>query len=154
MICNLGDPMSLRHPVLLDLRLGKLHIASSAASENIHVYICMCVYIIYIHILICMYICQQPWPEFRKRATNYRALLRKMTSEDKASYNSTPPCTILLCICVFLTCRSDNWVFTTRCDLVQWLSRGIHHPRTTEGKWRQQPLHESVLILVYDGYDE
>ena len=29
---------------------------------------------------------------FRNRATNYRALLRKMTYEDKASYDSTPPC--------------------------------------------------------------
>ena len=29
---------------------------------------------------------------FRKRATNYSALLRKMTYEDKASYESTPPC--------------------------------------------------------------
>ena len=30
---------------------------------------------------------------FRERAINYRALLRKMTNEDKASYDSTPPCT-------------------------------------------------------------
>ena len=30
---------------------------------------------------------------FRKRATNYRALLRKMTCKDKASYGSSPPCT-------------------------------------------------------------
>ena len=29
---------------------------------------------------------------FRKRATNYRALLQKMTHEDKASYDSTSPC--------------------------------------------------------------
>jgi len=29
---------------------------------------------------------------FRKRATNFRALLRKMTYKDKASYDSTPPC--------------------------------------------------------------
>jgi hypothetical protein len=29
---------------------------------------------------------------FRKRATNYRALLRKMTYEDKTSYGSSPPC--------------------------------------------------------------
>ena len=29
---------------------------------------------------------------FRKRATNYRALFRKMIYEDKASYDSTPPC--------------------------------------------------------------
>jgi len=32
---------------------------------------------------------------FRKRATNHRALLRKMTYEDKASYDSTPPCSEL-----------------------------------------------------------
>jgi len=29
---------------------------------------------------------------FRKRATSSRALLRKMTYEDKASYDSTAPC--------------------------------------------------------------
>jgi len=29
---------------------------------------------------------------FRKRATNSRALLRKMTCKDKASYGSSPPC--------------------------------------------------------------
>jgi len=29
---------------------------------------------------------------FRERATNYMALLRKMTSKDKASYGSSPPC--------------------------------------------------------------
>jgi len=31
---------------------------------------------------------------FCKRATNYRALLRKITCEDKASYESSPPCII------------------------------------------------------------
>ena len=29
---------------------------------------------------------------FRKRATDYRALLRKMTCKHKASYGSSPPC--------------------------------------------------------------
>ena len=29
---------------------------------------------------------------FHKRATNYRALLRKMTYRDKGSYESSPPC--------------------------------------------------------------
>jgi len=29
---------------------------------------------------------------FHKRATNYRALLRKMTYKDKGSYESSPPC--------------------------------------------------------------
>ena len=32
---------------------------------------------------------------FHKRATDYRALLRKMTSEDKAPYESSPPCTLI-----------------------------------------------------------
>jgi len=32
---------------------------------------------------------------FHKRATKYRALLRKMTYRDKASYESSPPCTYL-----------------------------------------------------------
>ena len=31
---------------------------------------------------------------FHKRATKYRALLRKMTYKDKGSYGSSPPCTI------------------------------------------------------------
>jgi len=32
---------------------------------------------------------------FRTRASNYRALLRKMTYQDKASYDSMPPCSQL-----------------------------------------------------------
>jgi len=38
---------------------------------------------------------------FRKRATNYRALLWKMTYEDKASYDSTPPCSKVLYLCLY-----------------------------------------------------
>jgi len=40
---------------------------------------------------------------FRKRATNYRALLQKMTYQDKASYGSSPPCSLILYspLCVF-----------------------------------------------------
>ena len=33
-----------------------------------------------------------------KRATKYRALLRKMTYKDKASYGSLPPCIVLIYI--------------------------------------------------------
>ena len=37
---------------------------------------------------------------FHKRATKYRALLRKMTYEDKASYGSSPPSNeSVLCMC-------------------------------------------------------
>ena len=42
------------------------------------------------------------WVSFRKRATNYRALLQKMTFEDKASYGSWPPCS---CGFEFTDCR-------------------------------------------------
>jgi len=41
--------------------------------------------------------CLQLQVIFRKRATNYRALFRKMTYEDMASYGSSPPC------------RRENW---------------------------------------------
>ena len=34
--------------------------------------------------------------KLHKRATNYRALLRKMTRKDKASYESWPPCNAVL----------------------------------------------------------
>jgi len=37
--------------------------------------------------------CLQSQVIFRTRANNYWALLRKMTYKDKASYDSTPPCT-------------------------------------------------------------
>ena len=45
---------------------------------------------------------------FRKRANYYRALLRKMTYDDKASYGSSPPCTQLkICqMTVELTCST------------------------------------------------
>jgi len=59
---------------------------------------------------------------FRKRATKYRSLLRKMTYKTKGSYESSPPCTrccviytniyiciriyecmcVIVCVCVFL----------------------------------------------------
>jgi len=36
--------------------------------------------------------CLMSHVSFHKRATNHRALLRKMAYEDEASYDSTPPC--------------------------------------------------------------
>ena len=61
-----------------------------------HVYIYICIYI-YVYILIhtgwrrpieCLKL--QDFPQ--KRSTNYKALLQKMTCEDKASDGSSPPC--------------------------------------------------------------
>ena len=38
---------------------------------------------------------------FRKRATNYRALLQEMSFKDKASYGSSPPC-IQVCVRMYI----------------------------------------------------
>jgi len=65
----------------------------------IYIYVCTC---------LCAYMCVDTgWRRligclklkviFRKRATNYRALLWKMTFEDEASYDSMPPCISHLC---------------------------------------------------------
>ena len=43
---------------------------------------------------------------FRKRATNYRTLLRKMTYKDKASYDSTLHCTYVLNSFVYLSTQT------------------------------------------------
>ena len=41
---------------------------------------------------------------FHKRATKYRALLRKMSYKDKGSYESSPPCTLVSCL------RACSWI--------------------------------------------
>jgi len=40
---------------------------------------------------------------FRERASNYRALSRKMICKDKASYGSSPPC--IICVSCIYTIR-------------------------------------------------
>jgi len=48
---------------------------------------------------------------YRKRATNYRALLRKMTCKNKASYGFWPPCSIgpfKETLCSF---ERESWIF-------------------------------------------
>jgi len=80
----------------------------------IYVYVCVCACTYHIYIYMCIYVyvyvyiartmeCDTGWRRligylklqvfFRKRATNYRSLLRKTTYNDKASCDSTPPCT-------------------------------------------------------------
>ena len=74
-------------------------------THNIHTYSLMymhlCIHTQYSYIFIYTRVhtgwrrpirCLILWITFRKLATNYRALLRKMTQKDKASYESLPPC--------------------------------------------------------------
>ena len=65
----------------------------------------------------------------RKRATNYRALLRKTTYEDKATYDSTPSCNNFFCrvdllvrshsTCCFCILKRLLWIFFNTCSLRQ-----------------------------------
>ena len=63
---------------------------------------------------------------FRERATNYRALLREMTCKDKASYDSTPPCTQQcndFCLSFFLlisTAHSQGNINIQKHDRLVW----------------------------------
>ena len=54
---------------------------------------------------------------FRKRATNYRALLRKITYKDKASYESTP-CSTSAHATVFLVVLHSNCAHDTLCSII------------------------------------
>jgi len=67
---------------------------------------------------------------FRKRATNYRALWQKMTYEDKASYDSTPPCTYNARLLSHMNASCHIWMshvryeqITTERDVLTRLSR-------------------------------
>ena len=50
---------------------------------------------------------------FRRRATNYKALLRKMTSKDKASYASSAPCKRE---------SGDHWCVAACCSVLQCIA--------------------------------
>jgi len=61
---------------------------------------------------------------FRKWATNYRALLRKMTCKDKASYGSSPPCTIIGCV-TLLNTHSTVVVYWIWIHIQLWWSSNL-----------------------------
>jgi len=82
----------------------------------------------------------------RKRATNYRAHLRKMTYEDKAPYDSMPPCTVMVMnmIIGIMMMHVNNaylpWSWCS-CGRLLWLSRC--------GSW-----HECNTTVMMNGTDE
>jgi len=107
--------MSLRHPVSDTLTCIYIHTyihTDTHAHTHTHTYIYICLRV-YVRVWVCVGLyelsalntnhkvslgwrrlvgCLKLRVIFSKRATNYRALLRKMIYEDKASYDSTPPC--------------------------------------------------------------
>jgi len=59
-----------------------------------------------------------------KRATNYRALLRKMTCEDKASYGSLPPCIGCIHRAPTIVCKRALQLV----DLLRKMTCNVRHP--------------------------
>ena len=88
---------------------------------------------------------------FRKRAIMYRALLRKMTYKDKASYGSSPPCMRRTYVFRFIQiCVGRICTFCRRCLLThpahqrsaQATAKDVY---TRPGIWSGQSLAQQIL---------
>ena len=138
MTCNWRHPMGVGHPIASCTRCnyGKLHV--SFAKETYkrdyilqkwpiiwrsllnHESSCL----VYLLLEICTgwrrpIGCLKLQVIFRKRASNYRALLRKMTCDDKASHGPSPPCIrhvpVSGCVCLHIRTSSTGWRGCVRC---------------------------------------
>jgi len=91
---------------------------------------------------------------FRKRATKYRALLRKMTCKDKASYGSWPPCTMLnkfSNILTFLIKYKDisNISDFEYCWHLLWYLWIFSHILSNSWIWQTNGIHIYMYYLAY-----
>jgi len=77
---------------------------------------------------------------FRKRATNRRVLLRKMTYEDKASYDSMPPCT---------ACTACNTLQHTATHCNTWQHTATHTLYCMYCHPVLHVLHHHFCIYIY-----
>ena len=81
---------------------------------------------------------------FRKRATNYRALLRKMIYKDKVSYDSTPPCTWHGS---FLCDRIDSHVWRNAFKCVTWYI--LQHTATHCNTLQHTATHCNMCDMIH-----
>ena len=80
---------------------------------------------------------------FRKRATNYRALLQNMTYEDKASHDSTPPCSDMYLLFVRVGMWSRvRWY-------VEWSCSTMHLVTVRECVFVRVGMWSRVIYHVY-----
>jgi len=77
---------------------------------------------------------------FRERATNYRAFLREMTCKDKASYDSTLPCSV----CTTQLCHVYGNP-TTYCNTLQHICNTLQHTATHCNTLRHAATHCNTL---------
>jgi len=65
---------------------------------------------------------------FRRKATNYRALLHKVSYKYKSSYAPSPPCTcIVLYFAAYLLVEKQGYMFVCA---VEWKSKAKEHEKT------------------------
>jgi len=83
---------------------------------------------------------------FRKSASNYRALLRKMTYEDKASCDSTP-------LCIYLTWLLYMWRDSYICDMTRtYVMMRVWLTRHACGSWWPDKVDHGEH-LIYMGHE-
>ena len=106
-IHHVYNPHQLMHNVFYNLLKRRVYSAFFIAHTYIMYTIYISPYILYFILYILYFItctyrvakthrCLKPQVIFRKRVTNYRALLCKMTYKDQASHDFTPPCMCFL----------------------------------------------------------
>jgi len=91
---------------------------------------------------------------FHKRATNYRALLRKMTYKDKASYESLPPCTRWvprLSLCVYHV-YYHVWLYVWQMHIVRISGAAHEYVRVSTYDSCISYISTSVCLLRYVMY--
>ena len=93
----------------------------------------------------------------RKRATNYRALLPKMTYADQASYESTPPCntcasrssTILTRICVYIYIYTWKYVHANMYMMATYVIYALQNRRRFRHTFAYIYIHTCIHGNIY-----
>jgi len=86
---------------------------------------------------------------FHKTATNFRALLRKMTYKEKASYDATPTCTIA---CMRGTSRRIHLLVSFAKE--PYKRNDILQKRSTVRPHHRAAVCASLLVAVVSGYSQ
>ena len=95
---------------------------------------------------------------FRKKANNYRALLPKMTCKNKASYGSSPPCTLLIylcfvcvsmCVCIHIHIRLNRHVHIHLNHTFSPHIKGSYDIDVLARRWQTPPIYLSFCVCVY-----